>query len=152
MREFGRRYSELGRNSELGKKNEEISVEELARKTDELRRQIDEFVELTKDTDDKKIDREAIYGIDQETVRKEETREFNLNSPQNSSTDEDENNRLIEEVLRSLERTRKSAEEAQARINGISGSSSRTSDHDDELSRMIDDLPMMDDNDNSKHI
>ena len=133
MREFSSRRSELGRTGEYGEFGRESS-EDFGRKMAEDAERISRALDsILNSNDDVEIDREGIYGIDQEAVRKEESREFKLSSNQNS---EDEK---IDSILERLRR-----------ISGNNTTAAKK-EHDDELKRMISELPTIED-DNSKHL
>ncbi len=99
MREFSSRRNELGKINELGRKSSSDIYEDMMSQADEINRMLDSL-DFLDEEDDKKIDRDAIYGVDQEAVRKEEKREIKYNSKQNNNNlfDRDEARRGIDEL------------------------------------------------------
>ena len=89
MREFSsRRNSEIGRINDSSRESSTDFTKDVGKTIDNLKSIIDS---LPKIDEDNEINRDAIYGIDQEMVRKEEKREFRFNSNQNSNiSDEDQ--------------------------------------------------------------
>lgn len=152
MREFSSgRSSEIGRISDSGRESSIDFTRDMERRLADINSILDS---LPKIDDDKEINRDSIYGIDQEAVRKEEKREFKLSSDpsanmraSNSADDE----KIIDESEAVVEKTKEEVSGLKSRIANLFGDNNSDT-QDSELSQMMAELYGSKSDNNSKQM
>lgn len=161
MSEFGRhgrgfneygRYSEFGNTSDLGK--------DMSEQAEEIKRLLDSIT-LSEDKEKKEVNRDAIYGIDQEAARKGEKREFRLSSglkdiditssstPNNPINTEEDYARVVDEATKEVENSQLLADNLRKKLGSVFGST-ESDTHKKELDQMMSELSNSSENNNSK--